>query len=145
MKQKYEIAFNALIKELNDMIKYNEESMKRFFLIRGLSRRCIIRLRTLLLKQQLISSRIPSKNSLKTNNKLNNNMKIKFLSEQAFKTGYTLLHGHNFVFDTYKSECTMKFFYLEMLEKAKSMLTSRNLQEGSDYTIEESERLCALV
>jgi hypothetical protein len=72
-------------------------------------------------------------------------MQIKFLSEQAFKTGYTLLHGHNFVFDTYKSECTMKFFYLEMLEKAKSMLTSRNLQEGSDYTIEESERLCALV
>jgi hypothetical protein len=39
----------------------------------------------------------------------------------------------------------MKFFYLEMLEKAVSMLTSRNLQEGSDYTIEESERLCALV
>ncbi len=72
-------------------------------------------------------------------------MEIKFLSEQAFKTGHTLLHGHNFVFDTYKSECTMKFFYLEMLEKAKSMLTSRNLQEGSDYTIEESERLCALV
>lgn len=72
-------------------------------------------------------------------------MEIKFLSEQAFKTGYTLLHGHNFVFDTYKSEHTMKFFYLEMLVKAKSMLTSRNLQEGSDYTIEESERLCALV
>lgn len=28
MKQKYEIAFTALIKELNDMIKYNEESIK---------------------------------------------------------------------------------------------------------------------
>lgn len=28
MKQKYEIAFTAIIKELNDMIKYNEESIK---------------------------------------------------------------------------------------------------------------------
>ena len=72
-------------------------------------------------------------------------MEVKFLNDEAFKTGYTVLHGHNFVFDTYKSERTMKFFYLEMLEKAKSMLISRNLQEGSDYTIEESERLCALV
>jgi len=72
-------------------------------------------------------------------------MQIKFLNDQAFKTGYTLLHGHNFIFDTYKSESTMKFFYLEMLEKAKSMLVSRNLQEGSDYNIIESNRMDALV
>lgn len=72
-------------------------------------------------------------------------MQIKFLNDEAFKTGYTLLHGHNFTFDTYKSENTMKFFYLEMLEKAKSMLTSRNLQEGSDYSIIESNRMDALV
>lgn len=72
-------------------------------------------------------------------------MQIKFLNDEAFKTGYTLLHGHNFIFDTYKSESTMKFFYLEMLEKAKSMLTSRNLQEGSDYNIIESNRMDALV
>lgn len=72
-------------------------------------------------------------------------MQIKFLNDEAFKTGYTLLHGHNFTFDTYKSESTMKFFYLEMLEKAKSMLTSRNLQEGSDYSIIESNRMDALV
>lgn len=72
-------------------------------------------------------------------------MQIKFLSDQAFKTGYTLLHGHNFIFDTYKSESVIKFFYLEMLEKAKSMLTSRNLQEGSDYNIIESNRMDALV
>lgn len=72
-------------------------------------------------------------------------MQIKFLNDEAFKTGYTLLHGHNFIFDTYKSESTMKFFYLEMLEKAKSMLVSRNLQEGSDYNIIESNRMDALV
>ena len=72
-------------------------------------------------------------------------MQIKFLNDQAFKTGYTLLHGHNFIFDTYKSESTMKFFYLEMLEKAKSMLVSRNLQEGSDYNIIESNRMDAFV
>ena len=72
-------------------------------------------------------------------------MQIKFLNDQAFKTGYTLLHGHNFIFDTYKSESTMKFFYLEMLEKAKSMLVSRNLQEGADYNIIESNRMDALV
>ena len=72
-------------------------------------------------------------------------MQIKFLNDKAFKTGYTLLHGHNFIFDTYKSESTMKFFYLEMLEKAKSMLVSRNLQQGADYNIIESNRMDALV
>ena len=72
-------------------------------------------------------------------------MQIKFQTDESFKTGYTLLHGHNFIFDTYKSETTMKFFYLEMLEKAKSMLTSRNLQEGTDYDIIESNRMDALV
>ena len=72
-------------------------------------------------------------------------MQIKFLNDQAFKTGYTLLHGHNFIFDTYKSESTMKFFYLEMLEKAVSMLVSRNLQQGADYNIIESNRMDALV
>ena len=71
-------------------------------------------------------------------------MQIKFLNDQAFKTGYTLLHGHNFIFDTYKSENKMKFFYLEMLVKAKSMLTSRNLVEGADYNVIESDRLEAL-
>jgi hypothetical protein len=71
-------------------------------------------------------------------------MEIKFLSEQAFKTSYTLLHGHNFTFDTYKSERTMKFFYPEMLVKAKSMLTSRNVIESIDYNVVESVRLSAL-
>jgi hypothetical protein len=62
-------------------------------------------------------------------------MEIKFLSDKAFNSGYTLLFGHNYVFDTYKSEKVMKFFYPEMLEKSKNMLASRDIVEGSDYTV----------
>jgi hypothetical protein len=72
-------------------------------------------------------------------------MEIKFLSDEAFKAGYTLLHGHNFTFTTYKSEKTMRFFYPEMLERAQNYLTSRSIIEGTDYIVQESERLCALV
>lgn len=72
-------------------------------------------------------------------------MEIKFLSDKAFNTGYTLLHGNNFTFTTYKSEKTVRFFYPEMLERAQNFLTSRNVNEGTDYTVQESERLCALV
>ena len=63
-------------------------------------------------------------------------MEIKFLSDKAFHTGYTFLFGHNFIFDTYKSERVMKFFYRDMLEKCKIMLTSRDIVEGEDYTVE---------
>ena len=62
-------------------------------------------------------------------------MEIKFLSEKAFNTGYTLLFGHNYVFATYKSEHVMRFYYPEMLEKCKNMLASRDIVEGSDYTV----------
>lgn len=63
-------------------------------------------------------------------------MEIKFLTEQAFNTGYTLLHGHNFTFATYKSEKVMRFFYPEMLEKSKGMLASRDIIESKDYVVE---------
>jgi hypothetical protein len=72
-------------------------------------------------------------------------MEIKFLSDEAFKTSYTLLHGSNFTFTTYKSENTMRFFYPEMLERAQNSLLSRNIIEGTDYNVVEGERLCALV
>ena len=62
-------------------------------------------------------------------------MEIKFQTDEAFKTGYTLLHGHNFIFDTYKSEKVMKFFYPEMLKKSKLMLESRDIIETRDYII----------
>lgn len=71
-------------------------------------------------------------------------MEIKFLSETAFNTGYTLLHGNNIMFNSYKSENTFRFFYLEMLNNAKSMLLSRDLIEGSDYEMQESRYLEAL-
>lgn len=72
-------------------------------------------------------------------------MEIKFLTEQAFNTSYTLLHGHNFTFTTYKSEKTMRFFYPEMLVKAKSMLVSRNVIEDVDYNVVKGNCLDALV
>ena len=72
-------------------------------------------------------------------------MEIKFLTDRAYNTGYTLLHGHNFTFTPYKSESTLKFFYPEMLEKAMCMLTSRDIVEGTDYTLQESPRMDALV
>lgn len=72
-------------------------------------------------------------------------MEIKFLSEQAYNTGYTLLHGHNFTFTPYKSENVFKFFYPEMLEKAMCMLKSRDIIEGADYTLQEGVRMDALV
>lgn len=62
-------------------------------------------------------------------------MEIKFLSDTAFNTGYTYLFGHNFVFATYKSEKVMRFYYPEMLEKSKTMLESRDIIEGRDYTV----------
>ena len=62
-------------------------------------------------------------------------MEIKFLTEQAFNTGYTYLFGHNFTFCTYKSERVMRFYYPEMLEKSKIMLTSRDIIEGRDYNV----------
>lgn len=71
-------------------------------------------------------------------------MEIKFFTERAFNTGYTLLFGHNFTFTPYKSENTFKFFYPEMLVKAKSMLTSRDINEGADYELQESKRMDAL-
>lgn len=63
-------------------------------------------------------------------------MEIKFLSDKAFDTGYTFLFGHNFIFQTYKSEKVMRFFYRDMLEKCKTMLASRDIIEGVDYTVE---------
>lgn len=63
-------------------------------------------------------------------------MEIKFLSDKAFSTGYTYLFGHNYIFDTYKSERVMKFFYPDMLEKCKIMLASRDIVEGEDYIVE---------
>ena len=68
-------------------------------------------------------------------------MEIKFLTERAYNTGYTLLHGHNFTFTPYRSENTFKFFYREMLEKAMCMLTSRDIVRDVDYTLEESKRM----
>jgi len=64
-------------------------------------------------------------------------MEIKFLSDKAFSTGYTYLFGHNYIFDTYKSERVMKFFYPSMREKCKIMLASRDIVEGEDYVVEE--------
>ncbi len=63
-------------------------------------------------------------------------MEIKFLSDKAFDTGYTFLFGHNFIFQTYKSEKVMRFFYRDMLEKCKCMLESRDIIEGEDYVVE---------
>lgn len=71
-------------------------------------------------------------------------MEIKFLNDKAFNTAYTLLYGHNFTFTPYKSESVFKFFYPEMLEKAISMLTSRDIVESEDYTLQESRRMDAL-
>lgn len=71
-------------------------------------------------------------------------MEIKFLTEQAYNTGYTLLHGHNFTFTPYKSENTFKFFYPEMLEKAMCMLMFRNINKDQDYTLVESKRMDSL-
>lgn len=72
-------------------------------------------------------------------------MEIHFRTDKAFNTAYTLLYGHNFTFTPYKSECAFKFFYPEMLKKAISMLTSRDIVEGTDYTVQESRRMDALV
>jgi hypothetical protein len=62
-------------------------------------------------------------------------MEIKFLTDEAFNTGYTLLHGNNFTFTTYKSEKVMRFFYPEMLERSKCMLASRDVKEEQDYIV----------
>jgi hypothetical protein len=62
-------------------------------------------------------------------------MTIKFLTDQAFKTGYNILFSHNFIFDLYRAEQTFKFFTDEMINNAKIMLASRQLTESEDYLI----------
>lgn len=59
-------------------------------------------------------------------------MTIKFLTTDAFNAGLTLLHSHNFIFDLYRSEQTLKFFTQEMIDNAKTMLAARSI---SDYEI----------
>lgn len=61
-------------------------------------------------------------------------MTIKFLSQEAFNAGLNLLFSHNFIFDLYRSEYTLKFFTDEMINNAKTMLASRNINEG-DYSV----------
>ena len=60
-------------------------------------------------------------------------MTIKFLTDVALTTGYKILFSHNYIFDLYKSELTLKFFTDEMINNAKVMLASRSLVEGVDY------------
>ena len=62
-------------------------------------------------------------------------MTIKFLTDAAFKTGYTILFSHNYIFDLYKEELTLKFFTGEMINNAKIMLESRSLHEEDDYVV----------
>ena len=62
-------------------------------------------------------------------------MEIKFKTDQAFRTGHTYLFGHNFIFDTYKSERVMKFFYENELISGKNMLLARDIVEGRDYEV----------
>lgn len=62
-------------------------------------------------------------------------MTIKFLTDAALKTGHTILFSHNYIFDLYKSELTLKFFTDEMINNAKIMLSSRSLVENEDYLV----------
>lgn len=62
-------------------------------------------------------------------------MIIKFLTEQTFNTGYTLLHAYNFIYDTYRTEYMLKFFTDEMINNAKVMLSSQSLNEDDDYIV----------
>lgn len=59
-------------------------------------------------------------------------MNIKFVTEQAFQAGYNLLLSHNFIFDLYRSEQTLKFFTQEMINNAKTMLATRSI---TDYEV----------
>jgi len=69
-------------------------------------------------------------------------MTIKFLSEQAFNTGHTYLFGNNYIFDTYKDERVLKFFYPSAFNNSKDMLKVIGVVEGIDFVvgIESQER-----
>lgn len=68
-------------------------------------------------------------------------MIIQFQTDSAFKSGLTLLHSYNFIFDLYRSKQMLKFFTEEMINNAKLMLSSRSLMENEDYSILSYEEL----
>ena len=63
---------------------------------------------------------------------------IKFLSNDAYKSGYTSLHGSAFKFDNYESLNLFKFFTGEQLNNAMLQLASIGLVQGTDFVISDA-------
>ena len=63
---------------------------------------------------------------------------MKFKNETTFNTGYNRLSGNAFKFDNYKSVKTLRFFTEEQLANAVLEMQSAGLEQGKDFTLEDS-------